>query len=240
MFSMNIISFTAGSIGYSLLDDGIANFLGLETLRHGTSFQNSLGIRIFGGDPRQGGKLTGSTYNVCPDPGVKDYFYLFKDSQFYQSGRIVSEPTAGLLKRFLPRIHIFFSGANSSVESKPDSSLVKKVIRGVAGIFHLAITPTLRFRAAKLDTLQLVEDPLYSGAAYRTARKVEAWCIGMLGSLIEGVNLDWFSRVAAKPLKVLTGVVQVTAALGIAALMVPALMACPLLAIPLAIGVLRA
>lgn len=49
------------SVVYSWADNGLADLMGLETLRHGTNPYNNLLIRIHGGDPIHGGKATGGT-----------------------------------------------------------------------------------------------------------------------------------------------------------------------------------
>jgi hypothetical protein len=76
--------------------------------------------------------------------------------------------------------------------------------------------------------------------AYYTRQTIEPWRIGLLGSLLTGVNLDWFSRVRAHPFKILTGIVQITSAIAITTLCINSLIANPSLVIPAIAGILMA
>jgi hypothetical protein len=60
MFSFFCIS-RLGDACYTLLDDEIANFLAVETLRHGTNPISYIGIRLLGGDPKKGDASYGAT-----------------------------------------------------------------------------------------------------------------------------------------------------------------------------------
>ena len=76
------VIYFGSSVVYSWADNGLADLMGLETLRHGTNPYNNLCIRINGGDPNHGGKSTGSTpEDHCDKENVKNHFYLFKDSE---------------------------------------------------------------------------------------------------------------------------------------------------------------
>lgn len=211
----------AGNIFFKLCDDGLANILGLETLPHGTNPINYCGIRLFGGDPKFGGKTSGSTYEWDYDD-TTNYFYVFKDSEIGQYGNIRIRPpmSAVLIKMLHPKMHCFLSSYNFTAGLLPSSDkVIATISRGclgtLSGLVGLLITPTLHFRFNKIDHTRFVEDEPYGGYAYKTSRKVEAWRVGILGSLVTGINFDWFSRVKASPLKILTGVVQLTCAVAL-------------------------
>lgn len=242
---LGLCSGIVGGFTYSLLDDGFANILAVQTLRHGTNPFNYVSIRLMGGDPSSGGKPSGSTQGWLGDD-THHYFYLFKDKDYQfencRLGRLMSINMLGT--RVLSRIHCFFSGYNFVARifpKKPNWAIVKctKIFAGtIGGLLSLSITPTLRFRFSAIDSDRLVDDPAYSGAAYRTAKKVEAWHIGMLGTLLTGINFDWFSRVQANPIRFMTGVIEVTCANAIMILCIPILVANPYLLVPVAIGAL--
>jgi hypothetical protein len=241
---LGLSSFVYGNAVYSLLDDGITNVLGLETLRHGTSPFNYVSIRLFGGDPNHGAKRTGSTHGWMQD-NTENYFYVLKDSEYsptinYQSlstlAKIITFPffIKGIGYRIFSRQHTFFSSYNTTAQLLPSNSsyLAIKCSRVFLGIFGglvgLCITPTLRFRFSTIDSQELENDSNYHGIAYRTKHKVEAWRIGLLGSIITGINLGWFARAKAHPLKVLTGVAQITCAVALIVLYVHVAVANPI------------
>ncbi len=95
---MNVVAFFAGNIAYSLFDSGLANILGLETLRHGTNPINYLGIRLNGGDPDHGGKASGSKYGL----GTKNYFHIFKDNEYDWGGGLNILRMKGVGNRVFP------------------------------------------------------------------------------------------------------------------------------------------
>ncbi|MFI5344527.1 MAG: hypothetical protein ACHQUC_09930, partial [Chlamydiales bacterium] len=66
----------------SLFTQCMADFLCLETLKHGTSLGNYLNIRVEGADPKHGGKIGGSSSfsNQKYMNSSEGYFHVFKDS----------------------------------------------------------------------------------------------------------------------------------------------------------------
>ena len=234
----------AGSLCYTLFDDGISNLLGLETLRHGTNCFNYVPLRIRGGDPSHGGKPTGSTKGWDDDTPV-NHFYVFKDSEYqltnvsnYCSTMLLNRimRIAAIGSRVLSRKHVFLSGYNFSAyvlgseHSHTVSKHLKVAMCTLFGMINLIVCPTLRFRFSTVDPSRLMNDPCYRGAAYRTAQKIEWWRIGLIGSLITGINVEWLSRVKAKPLKILTGVVQIASAIALTTLCISTLAGHPFLA----------
>lgn len=212
------------SITYELFDSGIANILGLETLNHGTNPLNHLRIRMTGADPTHGHKSSGSTQGWHTD-NTTNYFYVFKDSQYalkpdphapllYQ---MLIEPilcTQGIGNRILPALHTILSGYNFTAHYFQGIRYSTR-ISYISGICSFLFSPRLRFRFTQIDLKRFENDPKYWGAAYRTKYPIEPWRIGLLGSLLVGINLDWFSRVKAHPLKILTGTVQLTCSIAI-------------------------
>lgn len=249
MVAMIFGSYILGNVVYDLFDCGVANILEVQTLRHGANVFNYLSIRVQGGDPQHGGKSDGSTKGWKAHD-IENYFYLFKAKEFkvWENKDQLSLSKIGYItvsvfefqnmgSRFLARFHTFLSGYNfTSGKLLPDSSPCKKTIRIFlsifSGIFHLAVTPTVRFRFARIDPSRLENDPKYGESAYRTKQLVEAWRIGLLGSICGGINSDWFARVKAEPLTLLLGVVQVTCALAFVILCVNVVVANPYLLIP--------
>lgn len=239
-------SFCIGDAVYGLIDSGVANVLGLETLRHGTNLWNNISIRVTGGNPACGGKSTGSTKDwACDD--TRNYFYLAKDSEcrvnLDEIPHVKRSPlcekaislylNSPLIPRIMAKMHAILSGYNLTKRTFPG---LNKIADYFGGIVTAIVSPTLRFRFSEIDHKRFENDPAYLTAAYRTKEVVEPWRLGLLGSLITGINFDWFARVAAKPLKVLMGVAQLTCAVAISVLCVGAVVANPWLAAPAVAG----
>jgi hypothetical protein len=210
-----------------LIDDGVANILGLQTLRHGTNFVNYIGIRILGGDPSHGGKSSGSS---CPVKhrdleNTRGRFYLFKDSDMavgkYQGLNIIERciDRPFIAKRFLPRLHASLSGYGLGSKSIEEISCHLKPVKIFAGISSLLINvvavPTLRFRYSKIDSHIFEDDMAYGSKAYKTKYKVEAWRIGLFGSIVTGFNSEWCYRAKKNPKKILTGIAQLAFGIGL-------------------------
>lgn len=196
---------------YSMLDEGIANALGLETLRHGDALTRYISGSLFGIDPATRSGLIGScvTRNLLEEGVIKDcdipskgYFYVFKDSQFSDEFKL-----APLLKLILPRRHATLSGISSWISTTvTQDDIISYWGRIALGSIDGAITPTMKFRYT-LDNIQQFEnDPDYSGAAYRTTEPISLAHTGIIGSLLQGVNSNLFDRIANRPCTAVTGV----------------------------------
>lgn len=243
-----ISSLVISNLASRFIDDGIANILGLESLRHGTNFSNNVNIYLSGGDPNQGGQETGSTSKCGVESfkeNVKGYFYLFKDSEFIPSMKVSSPETIGVIahiagtiimqflplaRRFLPKMHAAISGYNltARVVSKENSTLKPlRMFIGIIGGTLSAMIPTLKFKYTAIDSTKFENDPDYPGLAYRTKEKVECWRAGLFGSLCVGINSDWYLRAKANPMKICTGAVQLITATALLSLYRGALFANP-------------
>lgn len=195
--------YLAGKLIYALVDQGIANTLALETLRHGTNPISYIFIRIMGGLPNL--CVTncnwGSTFGLAAD--ASRYFFVFKDSEFpWYKAPLLLQP---IIKSILPYGHKFLSAYNLVFHRM---KMKIPFIARIAGIVNCFITPVLKFRFAEIDPKIFINDPDYGGAAYKTNEVIAAWRIGILGSLITGINFQWLDRVCTKPEKFITGIVQ--------------------------------
>lgn len=144
----------------------------------------------------------------------------------------------GSLKGWLPGgLYTYLSGANLAKKFSANT-----IFQKVSGLVSLIITPTIRFRFSSIDADRIQNDPAYiipkvGSTAYKTARKIESWRIGLLGSILTGVNLEWFSRAKQHPSRVMTGAVQLVACLGLAIIFGNCMMANPA---PVIIGAMLA
>lgn len=218
----HVVGFITGSVIYNLLDSGFANILGLETLRHGTNPINYAGILIHGGDPRHGGKASGSNYLN----ETENHFHVFKDNEYKPNTDSSILRIKGIGNRLFPRLFAVLAGYNFVAQWFPSNGPnaastpinFARFISCIGGLISCLITPTLRFRFSSIDPQRLQDDPHFAGSAYRTRQAIESWRIGLLGSLVTGINLNWFSRVRSYPGKILTGILQVTSGIAIAVL----------------------
>jgi len=241
-----------GWTSYKLADQGFANLLGLETLRHGTNLINYLGIKTFGGLPSHGLKDTGSTKGNNLDD-TRGAFYAFKDSEWQRSTnhfcvlhRILDMSFIG--KRVLPNGHKGLAGYNATLNylhlPLPDSrtqqritNLFIRVIGTLGALITVLTVPTIKFRLTPKEISEkFSNDPSYSGKAYKTAHKIGMWKIGVLGTITQGLNLGVFRRIGQNPCKSLTGIVQLTAAVGLGALVLSLYPAAASLVVPATIG----
>lgn len=92
---------------YALFDEGLANLLGLEILRHGTSLHNYVSIMTDGANPNFGGSEVGSSMGHSGFDkdhhyvkSSKDYFHVFKDSDArVQAETVIEEGPSGKRSR---------------------------------------------------------------------------------------------------------------------------------------------
>jgi len=249
----------AAALGWTscrLADQGVANLLGLETLRHGTNLINYLGIKTFGGLPSHGFKSTGSTKGFHPD-NTTGAFYTFKDSEWdleadsKNKHPILSKIILNLgfiFKRVSPIGHSGLAGYNATLNylhlPSPDSQTHLKItnlfiiiIGTLGGLVTMLTIPTIKFRLTPNEIKEKFNnDPSYDGMAYKTAHKIDMWKIGVLGTMTQGLNLGVFRRIAQNPCKSLTGVVQLTAAVGLGVLGLSLYPAAASLVVPATIG----
>lgn len=212
-----MINFTLGAITYTLIDEGIANFFILETLRHGTNPIDYIKIRLEGGDPNYGGKS--NEY-----PGSEGWFYIFKDHEIKLENFGVADKTIEKIlsfyhyfipKKILPRIFVARSGYKLTTRLIPikesSNEIFKKTKIGLSilgAVTSLTLCPTLKFRFAEIDPKRLENDEDFDGLAYKSAKKIEPWRIGILGSLLTGVNFGWFGRAKKHPSRTFSGLLQ--------------------------------
>lgn len=214
---------------YALLDSGIANVLGLEILRHGTSFPNYVSIIQTGADPSLGGSDRGSGSGIQEfgrqnfRESSKNYFHVFRDSTILHKTIIkLTNAPCWILEKCAkrvalcvgPKLHAILSGYATIPSQNAKNIMVKiqKIAHAILGFF----TPTLRFKFTPEQVKTLFEiDPDYTGLAYRTREKIDVTHLGITGSLAQGLNSGLIKRITARPFKAILGLAQITAAVAI-------------------------
>jgi hypothetical protein len=266
-FGQAIAGYLLGKTFYHLFDQGLANILGLETLRHGTNPFSYLGMRVLGGQPRCGGTVAGSTKIAASDLGLlnegeyenlENHFYVFRDStyierdtpfikkDFRNSKSSILDAVIYIFwttlivpaqKIVLPRMHCLLSGygvvtymlhLEYNKDDEPRTKTIKTFFRVILGtivaLASIMIVPTVKFRIGVGDEsfFKLDDDPSYYGRAYRTTQVIGPWRIGLLGTLVSSISLNWYKRAYANPVKILSGVIQLVGAVAVGALIVQA------------------
>lgn len=141
-------------------------------------------------------------------------FFVFKDSELpWRDSKLSWIKNCPLLlksimKSALPYPHKFLSAFNLVFCSM---KIKHFAIACIAGIVNCFITPVLKFRFAQIDPKIFINDIDYHGCAYKTKEVVAAWRIGILGSLVTGINFQWLDRVCKKPEKFINGILQLAA-----------------------------
>lgn len=228
---------------YKLADQGLANLLGLKTLRHGTTLINYIGIKLLGGFPAAGGNRTGATRGWNYD-NTSGKFYIFKDNVMTSMSQSLHghKPSAmftlfiegfqSISIRILPNYFKFLGGYNTALSlfclphfneipyhSMPVLKILIAAIGTIGGLAAVLTTPTLKFRISPREVSQkFTNDPKFDGLAYYTTHWVAMWKIGVLGTLTQGLNLDIFKRIYDQPAKAVTGVFQIATAVALAKL----------------------
>lgn len=145
----------------SLFTQCVADFLCLETLKHGTSLKNYLNIRVHGADPKCGGMAGGSSClsNARYLDSTKGYFYAFKDSGVikleFPPIQMQIEGNKAVLNAFRRSVRQDESWITSYI-SIPFSTRMHAVLSGASGgnstiirVGHAVLsffTPTVNFR----------------------------------------------------------------------------------------------
>lgn len=210
MFDYNLIwssilvsSFLFGSTVYSLIDCGIANVLCVETLRHGTDPVAYINIRLNGTDRKYDESTVGRL-----TPRIHQRTYILKED-------------CDWIHSIWPRFFAFTSGVrrcDSLMSSFPKP--IRNISSCVGGVISCVLTPTINFRFRKDEITQdrFELDRGFIGApdditpAYCTKFKIEAWRIGVLGSILSGVDNNLFHRIKNNPMRFVKGLTQVTGA----------------------------
>ncbi len=214
---MLLINFALQGYAYKLawenFESGVADLLCVKALRHGTDLKNNLGIRLKGADPSHGGKATGSTHNSMVTEDTRGYFYVFKEQY---------NPLACLQISFFTTAHAHRSSHNQMLalfypkgKVMPEDSLIDEIVDLPKRIFTALyicigdLLPSISFHFSSLEWKRFEEDKLYYGWAYKTQQAIEPWRIGIRGAILTGCNLDWFSRLAKDPLKIVSGITKI-------------------------------
>lgn len=236
----------AGSLIDPITDfftQGLADFLCLDTLRHGTSWRKYLNIRVYGADPNQGGvsaaKLLSEAENT--DAYVnnsKGFFCVFRDNvgknnagrnvdvfkRFDAYNRndlgmgVVREGEPELCQKIKGELFVRFGPRFYAWEAgcaESDSPCCRTAAKIASGIFNI-FAPTVKFYFKPEDVSKKFEDdPLMIGSAIRTKEPIGTDHLGLRGIFVQGCDGNVCKRISAHPGKALWGLIRLINPIGI-------------------------
>lgn len=206
---------------------GLSDFLGLETLRHGTRYTNYIGIRLNGADSRHGGghigacKAVNSTYLQA---NSLRYFHLTKDTLPPPFASIKNKLIFCLITRIIASR---FYCSLSSTTYVSGNGFFKTTLKVMLAFLHFLLIPTLKFRFKPEDLVSnKFEDDKDSKlfdlngieycVAYKTKEKISTDHIGLKGILTQGLDGKAFTRMKAHSVKATWGLIKLINPIGIA------------------------
>jgi hypothetical protein len=202
---------------------GLSDFLALETLRHGTSYQNYINIRIKGLDPAYSYKGIGASFDNHTHNN-EGFVFVSKDSEacgFSADGKIFPE----FFNRIVTgRLYCLLS-ATKTFKNKGIIFLIPRIL---VVILSVLFVPTIKFRYTleeinklnfKNDSENACMEDERKGMAYYTDQKIDTSHIGIRGILVSGFQGDVWARMKAHPVKSTWGLVKLINPIGIVILL---------------------
>jgi len=212
-FLSNPINLAKVSLLYNLYDSAIANLLGLQTNRHGTSLLNYFQICLSGGKVTKGGGGETVYFNRVGDPRANEVLerctnkiYVWNDQNWRPDLDWAIE------KRLKPIVYSGMGNANSSA----NSSQLQKTPSTTLGYFLALVTPTVKFRFTPEEfEKNFKPDDWLRLKASVTTKDISVFHLGITGSLIQGLNSGMFQRIKRNIPSFMLGCVQLTAAIAL-------------------------
>lgn len=208
---------------YQLFDSGLANFLALDTARHGTTLYSYLKIQFQGGKTCYGGHV-----NDINQSESLNRIFAFSDES----------TLVGLTK--VPLYTSYFSGYAHF--ARMDKFIGKKIEHTflelpllVLSFLPGLISPTVKYRFTPQEIKRKFEhdeDNVFDGKGgmvLHTKENIGISHLGITGSLIQGMNPSIFGRIYNKPEKFALGCAQLVAAIALTCIYCGILTSSPLI-----------
>ena len=196
MLNMAIVT-VVNTVGAYLVgraaDQGLANFFGEATCRHGTHPLAWLSIHIAGFVPAMGGNSTGgSSQEVAP----MNRGWVFLARGLRDPSLSPSWKQRLFYPRFIPRSYSFLS-TKSFLAKFSIPSLITIPIALLSAI----LVPPIRIRMAQEDLENMYEAPLMPALAVRTNKWISPLNIGTIGTLWNALHYKTPIRMTPRPSK---------------------------------------
>jgi len=187
-----------------VVDQGLANTVGLETLRHGTNPLSWLSIHLFGAMPSFGGSSIGGDYGMGLDRQNRGRFYFARDSDNYGSIRLAFK-FKELEKRAIPKGYSYSSSKQLCMRVGLDAEIAM-IISGYAA----ALLPTIKFRFSneKIESFHPDNSSNFVRKACSTTEWQSPLNIGIVGTIWNSLTYKTFVHMWNNPSRVITGIAQ--------------------------------
>jgi len=230
----------ATAIPFGFFSQGLSDFLGLQTLRHGTSWPNYFKIHLEGPNPAYGGGVRGATFGhkmakVAPAAAQDRYiahsnrkFFAYLDSTVGTDTPFISstgEPRLAVFKwyhRLYYQLHIrvaphsYGFGAGSACAAPPhmDGRIIVawRFFCGVCSFF----SPPVKLRYRPEDIYRdFQSDPKLAGTAVYTLTRISTDHLGLTGIFKQAADGKMWQRMQARPGKTLWGAIRLINPIGV-------------------------
>lgn len=204
---MNIIAFVGSYLIARVADQGLANTMGLATLRHGTNPISWIGIHILGAQPSMGGSKFGGEQVSCLLHQNINRFYFALDSDFYQTKPSTISEWLKQKKemRRLPEDYAVRSTENLIFALTGFDNIPIRVLSLRIGL----LLPTIKFRYSNEEALTFKKDLSYlHNLACSTDQRQSPLNIGIVGTVWKSLSLKTPSRMLSNPFRVIIGIAE--------------------------------
>ena len=196
-----VISAVGAYLVGRVADQGLANFFGEATCRHGTHPLAWLSIHITGALPQMGGNSTGGSDKHIADYNKGLFFYARGAKQLTDS--IYAR---WITSRLIPRQFCFQSTHNLLNKFMPSLFSIP------LALFTAVVLPPIRIRMAQEDLEKMPNAPLMPCVAVCTDKWISPLNFGTPGTIWNALHYKTLPRMLREPMRVITGIGQLAIA----------------------------
>jgi len=186
-----------------LADQGLANFFGEATCRHGTHPLAWLSIHILGPAPIMGGNSTGGSDKAIANDNRGLFFCARGPRRLIKDWNI----QRWAMPRFIPRQYCLIATNNFLQKCSIPSILTVPV-----ALITALVLPPIRIRMAQEDLEKMPVAPRMSDVAVCTDRWIPPWNLGTPGTIWNALHYKTPLRMFREPMRVITGIAQLAIA----------------------------
>jgi hypothetical protein len=219
-FAVNLLSHALDNLTiFSFFDDALADLLGLETYRHGTSPGCVYSILWTGGQPRLGGRLGHGETGMSSFPDLRkgDYdchgkFFVMKDNTTNFGPCCLFDCLDKLCEN---------DKASPYIYTATKAEVKNSCVDWTCPITYVTSTVKFRFTPEEALAQGFRNDRTYNdGIAKVTAKPITPDHIGLYGTLAHGLDGGVFQRIADHPDRFINGLYKLAWAVMLTALVV--------------------
>ncbi len=185
-----------------IADQGLANFFGEATCRHGTHPLAWASIHLTGPLPQMGGNSTGGSHKHIADFN-RGLFFCARGARGMSD--VIS--TRFFYTRFIPR-QFCFQSTHHFLQKFSLPSLLSVPI----ALFTAVVLPPIRIRMAQEDLERMPMAPRMPHTAVCTDRWIHPLNLGTPGTIWNALHYRTPLRMLREPVRVITGIAQLAIA----------------------------